>query len=143
MIIGYHYQSGLIITYFIFFTVAILLAQVTNFVISNLIALPILFLVTNSLINTAGFLPRRITKSSRSLTQIGIMLPFIALVNLIIASFLGTLALVLASTVTIVYLAALSLVAIRKITDKSITIEQIEERIVAGTHCRPAGQFAG
>ena len=85
--------ASLIVNYFVFFTIAILLAPVTNFVLSTLIALPILFLVTNSLINAADYFPRIITRYSRSLTRIGMMLPVLALVNLIIALFLGNFAL--------------------------------------------------
>jgi hypothetical protein len=61
------------------------------------------------------------------------MLPSIAFVNLIVALFLGAFALALASSVAIVFLAALCFMSIKTITSKSIVIEQIEERIVAGT----------
>ncbi len=125
--------TGLIVNYFIFFAVALLLASFTNFIYSTLISLPILFLVTNSLINTSSFLPIRITRYSRSLTMIGIMLPFIALVNLIIALFLNSLALLLASWMAIIYLVILNSLAIIKISDKSVVAEKIQERIVAGT----------
>jgi hypothetical protein len=125
--------SGLIVTYFIFFAIAILMAPITNFVISAIIALPVLFLVTNNLLNTARFLPRRITRLSRSLTLPGIVLPFIAFVNLIIALFLSYFALVLASSVAIIYLAILSFLSIKKLSNKSVVVEQVEERIMAGS----------
>jgi hypothetical protein len=125
--------TGLVVNYFIFFTIAILLAPITNFVLSTLIGLPILFLVTNSLINAAGFFPRIITRYSRSLTRIGMMLPALALVNLIIALFLGNFALALASSAAVIYLSVLGVVSIIKLSGKSIVLEQIEEHIIAGT----------
>jgi uncharacterized protein (DUF58 family) len=124
--------TNLITNYFVFFAIAILLEPATNFVISNLISLPVLFLVTNSLLNTANFIPRRITGYSRSLTQVGMMLPFIVLVNLIIALFLSNFALLLASSVAIVYLGILILVSITGLSIKSVTMEQIQQRIIAG-----------
>ena len=124
--------SNLITNYLLFFAIAILLETVTNFVISNLISLPILFLVTNSLVNTTGFLPRRFTRYSRSLTQVGMALPFIAVVSLIISLLLSNFALLLASSVAIVYLGVLSLVSIAKISTESVAVEQIQQRMLAG-----------
>jgi hypothetical protein len=123
---------GLIVSYFVFFAVAILIAPVTNFVISNLISLPVLFLVTEGLLNTAGFLPVRKSRYSRNFTQIGIVLPFIAIVNLIVALFLGSLALILAGSVAVIYLAALSYVSFSRLSAKSLVVEKIQERIIAG-----------
>ena len=123
----------LIVSYFVFFAVAILIAPVANFIIANLIALPVLFLVTNGLLNAADFLPVRKSRYSRNFTQIGIILTFIALVNLIVALFLGSLALILAGSVAVIYLAVLSFSSFSKLSAKSIVVEKIQERIVAGT----------
>jgi hypothetical protein len=125
--------TDLIINYFLFFAISILAAPFTNFVISSLVSLPVLFLVTNSLINTAGFLPRKISRYSHSFTQIGIILPFIAVVNLLLALFLGVFALVLTSSAAIMYLTVLCYLSLKKLTAKAIVIEQIEERVVAGS----------
>jgi uncharacterized protein (DUF58 family) len=124
--------AQLVTTYFIFFATVILLEPVTNFVISNLIALPILFLVTNSLLNAAKSIPRRITKHSRSLTQVGIVLSFISFVNVIISLFLSNFALLLASSMAITYLGILILISITGLSMKSVVVEQIKQRIVAG-----------
>ncbi len=124
--------TKLITTYFVFFSIAILLEPVTNLLISNLISLPILFLVTNNLLDTAKSMPRRITRYSRSLTQVGIVLSFITFVNLVIAVFLSNFALLLASSMAIVFLGILSLVSIAGLSMKPMIVEQIKQRIVAG-----------
>jgi hypothetical protein len=124
---------SLIVSYFVFFAVAILFAPVSNFMISNLIALPVLFLVTNCLLNSAGFLPLIKSRYLHSFTQTGIILTFIAIVNLIVALFLGSLVLILAGSVAVIYLAVLSYVSFSRLSAKSLVVEKIQERIVAGT----------
>jgi len=124
---------GLIVSYFVFFAIAILFTPVSNFIISNLIALPVLFLVTNCLLDSAGFLPLPKTRYARSFTPIGIIMTIIATVNLIVALFLGSSALVLAGSVAIIYLGGLSFVSFNRLSAKSLGVEKIQERIIAGT----------
>jgi uncharacterized protein (DUF58 family) len=124
---------GLIGSYFVFFAVAILIMPVSNFMISNLLALPVLFLVTNGLMNSAGFLPLRKSRNSRNFTQTGIILTFIAMVNLIVALFLGSAALILAGSVAVIYIGVLSCVSFSLLSAKSVVVEKIQERIIAGT----------
>jgi uncharacterized protein (DUF58 family) len=105
----------------------------TNFLISAAISLPVLFLVTGSLINTAKYIPVKITDRKRNISPLGIMLPFIALVNLLLALLLGNMALVLASSIAIIYLAGLIVISIVKLSGQIVITEQLHERIVAGT----------
>jgi Protein of unknown function DUF58 len=124
---------GLIVSYFVFFAVTILITPVSNFMISNLLALPVLFLVTNGLLNSAGFFPLRKSRYSHSVTPIGILMTLIAIINLIVALFLGSSALILAGSVAVIYLVVLSFVSFYRLSAKSVVVEQIEERIIAGT----------
>ncbi len=123
---------GLIVSYFVFFAVAILIAQVSNFMISNLVALPILFLVTRGLLNSAGFLPLIKSRYTHSFTPIGMILTFIAIVNLIVALFLGSSALILAGSMAVIYLGVLSFLSFCRLSAKSVVVEKIHERIIAG-----------
>jgi len=124
---------GLIVNYFIFFAIAILLAPITNFVISTVISLPVLFLVTNSLIKTSDIVSHRNMKYSHSLTPVGIMLPVIATTNLIAALFLSNWALVISSSIALIYATLLSFISITKISSQSLLTEKIQEHILAGT----------
>jgi uncharacterized protein (DUF58 family) len=139
----------LIVTYFMFFAIPVLLTPAINLGISTLISLPVLYLITASLRNTAGFVRKKDTRQTRMLTQTGILLPFIAIANFIIASFLGNLALLLTSTVATVYLGILIIISIRNVSGKSVEAEQIQERIVAGNtadvmiNLHPKTKFGG
>jgi len=125
--------ADLLATGFAFFAAVTLYYPLTNIIISNLIALPLLLLLTASLVKTAAYVPKSITSWNRSLTRIGIALPLIAISNLIIGLFLNNYALVLAGSIAILYLGCLILVSIHKISAKSVVAEQIEQRILAGT----------
>jgi uncharacterized protein (DUF58 family) len=124
--------TGLISAYFVFFAVTILLDPITNYVISTLVSLPVLVLITNSLIITAISIPSKTSRHAHGLTQVGIALSSIATANLAIALFIGNIALLLASSVAIVYLSILISVSFVRITSKSIKVEQIQQRMIAG-----------
>ncbi len=124
---------GLIVSYFAFFSVAILISPVSNFIISNLIALPVLFLITNGLVNSVGFFPLIKSRYSRSFTPLGTILIIIAIVNIIIALFLGSSTLILAGSLAVIYFGVLSYVSFSRLSANSLVVEKIRERIVAGT----------
>ena len=125
--------SDIITTYFAFFAVVILYNPLTNNIVSNAIGLPGLLLLIAGLVKSSAYIPKQTTVYSRCLSQIGIVLPFIALINVIIGLFLGNYALVLAGIIAILCLGVLVLVSISKISANSVIAEQTQQRILAGT----------
>ncbi len=129
----FHGFIKVISSYFVFFAIAILLAPIIGVVLSGLVALPVLFLITNSLMVTAVSFTIKPTGRVHSLTQEGIVLSSLMLANLLIALFLGSLSLILASSLAILHLGILVYFSITRVSAASIKVEQIKQRMVAGT----------
>jgi hypothetical protein len=124
--------ADMLVTWFGFFAVVTLFYPLTNIVISNVIALPLLLLMTASLIKTAAHVPKNNTAYPRSLTNIGITLPLITLIIIIFGLFLNNYALVLAGSIAILFLGVLIGLSIYKISAKSVIAEKIQQRMLAG-----------
>ena len=123
----------LLADYFMFFTVAILLSPPIGPIFSLLISLPVLLLITGSLEEAAEELPYRDTTQIRIPTRVSVVLPLIAALALVASLLLGSLPLLLASTVIIAYFAILGAIVIRKLPIKPVEEIQIQQRMVAGT----------
>jgi len=124
--------ADMLVTWFGFFAVVTLFYPLTNIVVSNVIALPLLLLMTASLIKTAAHVPKNNTAYPRSLTNIGITLPLITLIIIIFGLFLNNYALVLAGSIAILFLGVLIGLSIYKISAKSVIAEKIQQRMLAG-----------
>jgi hypothetical protein len=124
---------GLMVNYFIFFAIGLLVLPVTNLLVAALVSLPMLFLVTCGLTGISGFSPIGKSKYSHRFTPLGLILLLIAVVNLIIALFLGTTILIFSGSIAIVYLAALICLSITQISVDAVAVDRIQVRIVAGT----------
>jgi hypothetical protein len=124
---------GLMLNYFMFFSIGLLIAPVTNFLVAALVSLPILFLVTHSLVGISGFSPISKSKYSHRFTPLGMILSLIAIVNLIIALFLGAAILIFSGSIAIVYLAVLICLSITRISADSFAVDRIQIRILAGS----------
>jgi len=129
----FHDFVKIINNYFVFFAIAILMAPITGPIISGVIALPVLFLITNSLITTAGSFPAKTTRYARGLTQVGIVLAVMMLASLLIALFLGSLPFILVSSAAILHSCILVFFSFTRLSATSIEVEQINERMIAGT----------
>ena len=129
----FHGFIRIISNYFVLFTIAILLEPIIGAALAGLVALPVLFLITNSLIVTAGSFTIKPAGRVHSLTQVGIVLASLMLANLLVALFLGNLSLILASSVAIFHLGILVCLSFTRVSAASIEVEQIKQRMVAGT----------
>ena len=129
----FHDFVRIINNYFIFFATVILLAPITGPWLSGLVALPLLFLVTNSLIFTAGSTPVKTTKYTHNLTSVGLVLSLLMIGFLLVALFLGSLSLILASSIAILHLGVLIYFSMTRLSVTSIEVQQVKQRMVAGT----------
>ena len=123
----------LLVDYFMLFTIAVLLAPFTGPFFSLLISLPVLVPITKSLQETAAALSYQNTKYTYRPTNIGIALPFMAILALFVSLFLGNLSLLLVSLTLIVYFGILGVIVIRKLHSKPIQETTVYQRMVAGT----------
>ncbi len=127
---------NLLIDYFIFFTIAVLLAPFVGPFFSLLMSLPVLLLITRSLEEAAELLPYQNTRYVRSATSVGLALSLIVILTLGVAILFDSLSLLLACITSIVYFGILGIIVIRGFPVKPVEELQIQQRMVAGTENR-------
>ena len=127
---------NLLTDYFIFFTIAVLLAPFVGPFFSLLISLPVLLLVTRSLEEAAESLPYRNTRYVRSPTSVGLALLLMVILALGVAILLGSLSLLLACVTIIAYFGILGTIVVRGLPVKPVEELQVQQRMVAGTEDR-------
>ena len=124
---------NLLTDYFMFFTIAILLAPSVGPFFSLLISLPVLVLITSSLEEAAEALPYRNTKYVRSPTSVCLALPLMAIAALGVSLILNNLSLLVACATAIAYFGVLGTLAVRKLPSKPVEEMQVQQRMVAGS----------
>jgi len=119
-------------TYFLFFTIAVLLAQAVGPFFSLLVALPVLVLVTADLEETSRVVVYWNTSHGRGPTRLGMALALVAAVALVVAALVGALSLLVAGGAVLVYLVALGVEAARGLPGKPVEETPVRLRMVAG-----------
>ena len=123
---------NLLTEYFMFFTIALLLAPHVGPLFSVLITLPVLLLINRGLEEAAESLAYQDTRHMRRPTNIGLALLLIAIAVLGVSLLLGSLTLLLACVVIISSFGILGAVVIRWLPLKPVEETQVQQRMVAG-----------
>ncbi|MCK4815200.1 hypothetical protein KA005_05475, partial [bacterium] len=119
---------------FIFFAIALLLSPHIGYLFSLLASLPVLILINRNLKNTATrSMVYRDTKYNRSLTNVGRTLLIIIALAMGTALLLGSIALILACTVIIIYFISVVIMILRGLPLKPVEENQVQQRILAGS----------
>ena len=124
---------NLLTEYFMLFVISLLLAPLVGPFFSLLIALPVLLLINHALKEAAESLTYHETRYRRWPTTIGLTLPLIAIVLLAVSLLLGSLPLLLASAVAIIYFGLLGVLVLKRLPSKPVAETQVEQRMLAGT----------
>jgi len=124
---------SLLTEYFVFFAINLLLAGPVGAPLSLLISLPVLFLVTVGLEETAGALRYRNSRYDRRPTGVCLTLILIAAVLLAVALLTGNLSLILASLAAMAYVVILTVVAWRGLSLRPVEAVPVQQRMVAGS----------
>lgn len=125
--------AGLLTDLYAFLAVAVLLAPVASPFISLLISFPALVSLTYSLKNAAGSLSYRESNYDRAPTGVSVSLAIAIVSTLTLALLLGSLPLLLASTVLFIYFGILAIFVIRCFPIKPVDEKQLEVRMLAGS----------
>jgi uncharacterized protein (DUF58 family) len=124
---------SLLTEYFVFFAINLLLAGPVGAFFSLLISLPVLFLVTARLEETAGTLGYRNSRYDRRPTDVCLTLILIAAVLLAVALLIGNLSLILASLAAMAYIVILAVVTWRGLSLRPAEAVPVQQRMVAGS----------
>lgn len=125
---------NLLTEFFIFFAITLLLSPHIGYLFSLLVSLPTLILIDSNLKNTATrSMVYRDTKYNRSLTNVGRTLLAIIALAMGTSLLLGSLALILACTVIIIYFISVATVILRGLPSKPVEEKQVQQRILAGS----------
>ena len=107
-------------TYFLFFAVALLFSPHVGPFFSLLVSLPVLFLVNHSLQKVAGLIDFKSTRYIRRPTEIYLTLLIVVIIILGISLLIGSLSLLLACVVIIIYLTILGVIVLRELSLKPV-----------------------
>lgn len=129
----FNVRFNLIIDYFVFFAVAILIAQAIGLFYALLSGLPVLALVALDLEMVAEVTRYKETRRIRDITPIGLVLILVAVTSLVVSVLLGNVALLLSSIAATLFFVLLIALAVRGIPARPVIESVIEDRIVAGT----------
>jgi len=119
---------------FIFFAITLLLSPHIGYLFSLLVSLPVLILIDRNLKNMATrSMVYRDAKYNRSLTNVGRALLTIIVLVMGASLLLGSLPLILACTVIIIYLISVITVILRGLPIKPVEENQVQQRVLAGS----------
>jgi uncharacterized protein (DUF58 family) len=122
----------LLTQYFIFFAIALLFSPILPPFLSPLLSIPIMVLLTAGLEKTSPQVRFTKTRRSRRLTPISTALSAIALGALVVSLITSNLALIIASSLVIIYSLVLGIVVYKVFPVKPVREERIQQRILAG-----------